>query len=268
MALDAGAQPYGHWSGCHAIAWDAAAPPTGDRELLHRLSKHSYPIGIVVNRDGQRFVDEGADFRNYTYAKYGAEVLKQPGAVAYQLFDARTGRCCARTSTTRRASRAPRPTRSGSSPARSAIDPGRLARTVAEFNAAAQPGPFDPSIKDGKRTVGIDPPKSNWALPLDTPPFLAFAVTCGITFTSAACAIDRDARVLDAVRPPDPGPLRRRRAGRRPLLPQLPGRHRPGRVRLRPPRRLHGRRAGQAPGARAGVSRRRRPATATRQGEQ
>src|SRR5207245_1037240 len=81
-------QPYGHWSGCHAVFWDAGAPPAGDWELTNRLSKLSYPVGIVVNAAGRRFLDEGADFRNYTYARYGAEVLRQPGAVAYQLFDA------------------------------------------------------------------------------------------------------------------------------------------------------------------------------------
>ena len=75
IALESGAQPYGNWSGCHAIAWDAAAPPTGDRELTNLLSKQSYPLGIVVNKYAQRFIDEGADFRNYTYAKYGAEIL-------------------------------------------------------------------------------------------------------------------------------------------------------------------------------------------------
>lgn len=90
MALESGAQPYGDWSGCHAIAWDAAAPPTGDRELTTLFSKQSYPLSIVVNKDARRFLDESADFRNYTYAKYGAEILHQPGALAYQLFDAKT----------------------------------------------------------------------------------------------------------------------------------------------------------------------------------
>jgi tricarballylate dehydrogenase len=89
-ALEAGAQPYGNWSGCHSIAWDAAAPPTGDRELTNLLSKQLYLLGIVVNREARRFIDEGADFRNYTYAKYGAEILRQPGALAYQIFDAKT----------------------------------------------------------------------------------------------------------------------------------------------------------------------------------
>ncbi|HYM57382.1 MAG TPA: FAD-dependent tricarballylate dehydrogenase TcuA, partial [Solirubrobacteraceae bacterium] len=88
--LSAGAMPYGHWSGCHSIAWDAGAPATGDRSLTNRFSRQSYPVGLVVNRDGERFLDEGADFRNYTYARYGAEILRQPGAIAAQLFDART----------------------------------------------------------------------------------------------------------------------------------------------------------------------------------
>jgi len=87
MALDIGAQPFGHWSGCHAVFWDAGAPATGDWQLTNQLSKLGYPLGLIVNRDARRFVDEGADFRNYTYAKYGAEVLRQPGAVAYQLYD-------------------------------------------------------------------------------------------------------------------------------------------------------------------------------------
>ena len=90
LAIAAGAATAGHWSGCHAIAWDAAAPPFGDRVLTNRFSRQSYPFGIVVDRDGRRFVDEGADFRNYTYARYGAEILRRPGALAFHLFDATT----------------------------------------------------------------------------------------------------------------------------------------------------------------------------------
>lgn len=205
MALDAGAQPYGNWSGCHAIQWDAGAPPTGDREIAHLFSKQSYPIGIVVNRDARRFLDEGADFRNYTYAKYGAEILKQPGAVAYQLFDAKTAPLLRQDEYT-----APGVSRHAASNIRDlatqlALNPDALAETVAAFNAAIQPGDFNPAIKDGKRTVGITPPKSNWAIPLDTPPYLAFAVTCGITFTFGGVKIDASARVLDRADRPIPG---------------------------------------------------------------
>ncbi len=205
FALDAGAQPYGHWSGCHAIQWDAGAPPTGDREIAHRFSKQSYPIGIVVNRNAARFLDEGADFRNYTYAKYGAEILKQPGAIAWQLFDTKTAPLLRQDEYT-----APGVARSEAATIRDlaahlGLNPDALDETVSAFNAAIQPGNFNPAIKDGVRTVGIAPPKSNWALPLDTPPYLAFAVTCGITFTFGGVKIDADARVLDRADRPIPG---------------------------------------------------------------
>jgi tricarballylate dehydrogenase len=197
VALEVGAQPYGHWSGCHAIAWDAAAPPTGDRELTNLFSKQSYPIGIVVNAEGRRFVDEGADFRNYTYAKYGAEILRQPGAIAYQLFDSKTESLLRQDEYT-----APGVSRFEADTVRElaekmGVNPEALEKTVRTFNAAVQPGKFDPTIKDRKRTEGIEPPKSNWAQPLDSPPFYGFAVTCGITFTFGGVRIDEDARVLD-----------------------------------------------------------------------
>jgi tricarballylate dehydrogenase len=196
-ALEAGAQPYGNWSGCHSIAWDAGAPPTGDRELTNLFSKQSYPLGIVVNRDARRFIDEGADFRNYTYAKYGAEILRQPAALAYQIFDAKTEPLLRQDEYT-----APGVSRYEAQTVRDlgekvGLDPEALQRTVEEFNASASPGKFDPSVKDGKHTEGIEPPKSNWAQPIDTPPFLAFAVTCGITFTFGGVRVDTDARVLD-----------------------------------------------------------------------
>ena len=197
MALDAGALPYGHWSGCHAVAWDAAAPPTGDLELTNLLTKQSYPIGIVVNAEGRRFVDEGADFRNFTYAKYGAEILRQPGGLAYQLFDAKTEPLLRQDEYT-----APGVSRFEANTIRAlaermGLDPDPLEQTVESFNAAVQPGRFNPTIKDGKRTEGISPPKSNWAQPLESPPFYGFAVTCGITFTFGGLGIDEDARVLD-----------------------------------------------------------------------
>jgi len=168
MALELGAQPYGHWSGCHAVAWDANAPPYGDRRVGDLFQKHSYPLGIVVNRLGQRFLDEGADFRNYTYARYGAEILKQPGQIAFQIFDAKV------LPLLRDEYRIPQATRAqaetlGELADRLGIEREGLLRTVAEFNAAVQEGEFNPAIKDGKGTRGIAPPKSNWALPLDTP---------------------------------------------------------------------------------------------------
>ncbi|HKU47449.1 MAG TPA: FAD-dependent tricarballylate dehydrogenase TcuA, partial [Burkholderiales bacterium] len=89
-ALEIDAQAFGGWSTCHAVQWDISAPPFGDRVVLDNFQKHSYPIGIIVNLDGERFVDEGADYRNHTYAKYGREVMKQPKRTAVQIFDAKT----------------------------------------------------------------------------------------------------------------------------------------------------------------------------------
>lgn len=196
MALSIGAQSFGHWSGCHSIAWDAGAPHTGDWEITNLLSKQSYPIGIVVNRDGKRFLDEGADFRNYTYAKYGAEILRQPGAIAFQIFDAKTEPLLRQDEYT-----APGVSRYTAETidelaTQIGVEPRALERTVEEFNSSVEPVEFNPAVKDGKCTVGIVPPKSNWAIPLDSPPYLAFAVTCGITFTFGGVKIDDSARVL------------------------------------------------------------------------
>jgi tricarballylate dehydrogenase len=95
MALDIGAAPAGNWSGCHAVGWERNAPEFGDLAVGDAFQKHSYPFGIMLNADGRRFVDEGADFRNYTYARYGRVILAQPGQFAWQVFDRRCCTCCA-----------------------------------------------------------------------------------------------------------------------------------------------------------------------------
>jgi tricarballylate dehydrogenase len=204
-ALSAGAAAHGDWGTCHSVAWDAGAPPQGGaRRLTNQLTRQSYPLGIVVNARGERFVDEGADFRNFTYAKYGREILRQPGGRAFQLFDARTRPLL-------------RPQEYDSQPIAMAqadtlgelaraleIDPDGLERTVAQFNAAITDAPFDPAVKDG-RAAAVEPPKSNWALALDEPPFYGYAVACGITFTFGGLHVDADARVLDADGAPLPG---------------------------------------------------------------
>src|SRR3989304_4980402 len=89
-ALEAGAQPYGHWSGCHATPVDATAPPVGDLRLTDKTNRLSYPFGIMVNVEGRRFVDEGEDFSQYTYAKIGRAILAQPHNRAWQIFDQQT----------------------------------------------------------------------------------------------------------------------------------------------------------------------------------
>jgi len=204
-ALAAGAARGGDWSSCHSVAWDARAAATGDRELTNRLTRQSYPLGIVVNVEGRRFLDEGADFRNYTYAKYGGEILKQPRGLAFQLYDAdirpmlRTEEYDAPGTTVV----------TGETLAELAegmgVDPAALTRTVGEFNAAIDESvPFDPAVKDG-RASRTDPPKSNWALPIRKPPFYAYPVTCGITFTFGGLHADEHGRVLTPSGAPLPG---------------------------------------------------------------
>ncbi|MCH8185398.1 MAG: FAD-dependent tricarballylate dehydrogenase TcuA [Chloroflexi bacterium] len=195
-ALDIGAQPFGHWSGCHAVAWDLNAPPYGDRNIADLFQKHSYQFGLIVNVEGKRFVDEGADFRNYTYAKYGREILYQPQRAAFQLFDDKTKHLLRDEYSIPQAS-VVRASTIGELADGLGIQREALEHTVAEYNGAIQPGEFDPTALDGKRTAGIEPPKSNWALPLDTPPYAGFAVTCGITFTFGGLRIDSRGQVLD-----------------------------------------------------------------------
>jgi tricarballylate dehydrogenase len=203
-ALRIGARPHGGWSSCHAVQWDISAPPYGDRVVLDNFQKHSYPIGIVVNMEGRRFIDEGADYRNHTYAKYGKEVMKQPGRVAVQIFDAKTHANVRDEYRIREVTKASSDTIAGLAEALD-IDVDGLKAEIEAFNAACQPGEYNPSILDGVRTKGIEVPKSNWALPIDTPPYHGYVVTCGITFTFGGLMIDTDGRVQDLSLRPIPG---------------------------------------------------------------
>ncbi len=204
MALDMGAAPHGDWGGCHAVAWDLNAPAFGNRRVGDLYQKHSYPFGIIVNANGERFVDEGADFRNYTYAKYGREILNQPHRAAFQLFDRKVEHLLRDEYRVAGATKATANT-IGEVADALGIDRAGLERTVDAFNASVQPGEFDPTRLDGKGTAGIEPPKSNWALPLDAPPCVGYAVTCGITFTFGGLRINRQAQVLNTGGEPIPG---------------------------------------------------------------
>jgi len=194
IALDFGAKPAGDFQGSHATPVDANAPAVGEIHLTDRTNRLSYPYSIMVNALGRRFVDEGEDLGQYTYAKIGHAILAQPGAVAYQIFDKKTVQLLEERYSTGTAVIA----ETLEELARKlAIPPDVLRPTVEEFNSAAQPGEFNPAAKDGKSTAGLDPPKSNWAQPIDMPPYTAYPVTCGITFTYGGIAIDTKARVLD-----------------------------------------------------------------------
>src|SRR5579871_2242419 len=141
MALDAGAQPFGNWSGCHAVAWDLNAPPFGDLKIGDLFQKHSYPLGLIVNTAGKRFVDEGADFRNCTYAKYGRAILAQPERTAFQLFDSKVMDMLRDEYRIARITKAMSDTIEGLADALG-IDREGLVETVREYNAAVQDTEF------------------------------------------------------------------------------------------------------------------------------
>ena len=204
MAFEIGAQAFGHYSGCHAVAWDLNAPPFGNRAITDLYQKHSYPFGLIVNHEGKRFVDEGADFRNYTYAKYGKQILFQPERVAYQIFDQKTLHLLRDEYRIEQVTKAEADTIEGLAEQLD-VDPAALAKTVADYNGACVPGDYNPTVLDGVHTEGIEPAKSNWALPIDMPPYEAYAVTCGITFTFGGLRINRRAQVMDTTDNPIPG---------------------------------------------------------------
>jgi tricarballylate dehydrogenase len=207
MALEIGAAPYGNWSGCHATGWDRYAPEFGDINVGDQFQKHSYIFGLLINADGKRFVDEGIDFHSFTYAKYGGEVLMQPGQFAWQVFDAKVKDLLRSEYRIKFVTRVSANTLEELAPRLEGVNAEQFLKTVREYNAAVRKDvAFDHTIKDGKCTVGIEPPKSNWAQPLDTPPFAAYATTCGITFTFGGLRIAKDSgQVLDVNFHPIPG---------------------------------------------------------------
>ena len=148
----------------------------------------------MVNINGERFVDEGADFALNNFVEMGALILKQPRSIAYQIFDAKSEPLLEErygSSAVVRASTI------GELAKKLGLDRAKVEVTIEKFNAAVQEGKFDPSKLDGKGTRGIDPPKSNWAGAIDTPPFSAYRVTGGITYTFGGLKINTKAQVLD-----------------------------------------------------------------------
>jgi tricarballylate dehydrogenase len=173
---------------CHAVAIDARAPKF-DGGIVTRLD--CVPFSIVVNQDARRFYDEGEDVWPKRYAIWGRLVAKQPGQIAFSIFDRQSELLFM-------PSVFPAITADsiGGLAVKLGLDPGRLEETVRGFNAACQPGAFDANRLDGCHTAGIDPPKTNWARPIETPPFIGYPLRPGITFTYLGVRVDANARVI------------------------------------------------------------------------
>ncbi|KAF6790006.1 fumarate reductase flavoprotein subunit [Colletotrichum sojae] len=211
---DLDALPVGNWSGCHATCWDANADPSvGDRDASNEYTKSGYPLGLMLNVEGNRFVDEGIAMRNYTYAKFGRAILQQPDNVAFQVWDARMTPLL-RSEEYRperlKENRFTADTIEGLAEVLSKEglrDSERFILTLNEYNEAVYAfqrenpsAKWDPSILDGVSTQAgakkLPLAKSNWALPLDKGPFLAVKVTCGVTFTFGGLKVDPETAAL------------------------------------------------------------------------
>jgi len=196
IAMAIGAMPWGQWSGCHATPISADWGDFAPRELTDRSNRLSYLYGIMINRKGRRFLDEGEDTALFTYAKFGRAILAEPGAKAYQIFDSKVTHLL-------------EPRYQTSDPitadtinelvAQLDIDDKEQAvKTISEYNGAARNADegFDPTKRDGLRTRGLSIDKTNWALRLDKPPYLAYSATGGITFTFGGLKITENAEVV------------------------------------------------------------------------
>jgi tricarballylate dehydrogenase len=205
--LALGAATGGQWQSAHMSPIDAKAPdfetPQHADGHGNTQSRYDYMFGISVNSLGQRFFDEGEGQHAYTYAKTGRKILQQPGAIAWQVYD-QTGIAQHRyphhpATFEEAATISALATRIG-------MPPEVLLHTVEEFNAACGDDvPFDPARPDGKHTHGLAIPKSNWANRIEKPPFRAYPVTCGITFTFGGVKVNDKAQVLNTLHEPIKG---------------------------------------------------------------
>ncbi|WP_158747844.1 FAD-dependent tricarballylate dehydrogenase TcuA [Acidisphaera sp. L21] len=207
MAMAIGAMPWGQWSGCHATPISADWGNFAPRELTDKSNRLSYLYGVMINRKGRRFVDEGEDGAMFTYAKFGRAILAEPGAKAYQVFDSQV------IDLLEPRYRTSKPLTADTLEAlveqMDIDDKPQALKTLLEFNAAAHPASdgFDPTKKDGLCSAGLSPEKTNWAIRLEKPPFVAYTATGGITFTFGGLKVDESARVIGTDWRPIPGLL-------------------------------------------------------------
>ena len=210
MAQRLGAQTYGFFGGCHATPMDLHMADYGNLDLppgeRKNYRKICYFLGVMLNADGNRFVDEGINFRNYTYAQFGAAIMAQPGHFAWQIFDAKVFDLLYGEYHFHDAHFVEADTLEALIPKLEGVDHAQAAQTLADYNAAVDPSVvFDPTILDGKGTKGLPLAKSNWAQTLDEGPFRAYPVTGGITFTYGGLKVDDTGAVLDGSNTPISG---------------------------------------------------------------
>lgn len=201
MAEGLGARRYGNFEGCHATPMDLHMKDFGNLDIPHaerkKYRKICYFLGVMINAKGERFVDEGINFRNYTYAQFGRAVLEQPNHLAWQVFDAKVFDLLYDEYRFEDASFVEAQSLSELVEKLKGVDKKQALETLTRYNAAVDHDtPFDPTILDGKATRGLPLEKTNWAQAFDTPPFRAFPVTGGITFTYGGVQVNDEGAIL------------------------------------------------------------------------
>lgn len=195
-----GAAKRGAFKGAHATPMDLHMKSYGNLDIPHGQRKNyrkiSYFLGLMINAKGDRFVDEGKDFRNYTYAQFGQAVLEQPNQFAWQIFDSKVTDLLYEEYRFFDASFVKADSLEELVKQCEGVDYAAALETLAQFNAAVDESvAFDPTIKDAKGTCGLALPKSNWAQKIDKGPFYAYPVTGGITFTYGGLKVSSSAQV-------------------------------------------------------------------------
>ncbi len=203
--FEAGAQQAGQWSNGHAVPIAADAPETGSFALGETTRRCLFQYGISVNKDGRRFMDEGADRKQFMYSMTGVAVASQGNGEAFQIFDKRFESSNFEQRFYRSGSYAVAETLDGLA-GQIGVDAETLRAEVDRYNAAIiSDARFNPGILDGSEAHGVAPARSNYAARISTPPFYAFRVCGGITFTFGGARIDAECRVLNADAAPIPG---------------------------------------------------------------
>jgi len=202
MALEAGAQSYGLFEGCHATPMDFHMADYGNLDLdpgeRKNYRKICYFLGIMLNAKGHRFVDEGINFRNYTYAQFGKAIMEQPDHFAWQIFDSKVFDLLYGEYNFHDAHYVEADSLNALIEKLEGVDKAGARATLAAYNEAVdQEVSFDPTILDGKGTKGLELAKTNWAQDITKPPFRAYPVTGGITFTYGGLKVDEIGAVLD-----------------------------------------------------------------------
>ena len=201
-AIARGAEAFGDWAGCHATPIDLDAPLYGDLKLTDKTNRLSYPFSVMVNLNGERFVDEGEDIKFNTYAKTGRAILNQPFGVAFQIFDQKNVPYFEPRYSTGVPVEADTLEELANGIAERfkplEFNVEACLKTLEDYNkAVVADKEFIPDVKDGNATQGLALEKTNWALKLDEPPYLCFAAACGLTFTFGGVKTNLEAEIID-----------------------------------------------------------------------